>query len=103
MCRYIMKALAIAAAMLLATGCATMHAPRLTATRAIELATAEAIRQRGSMSHLMPPSAIYNPEYGRWTVHWDERPDKEGMVHIGGDYWGFVDDATGHVTVQGGF
>jgi hypothetical protein len=99
------ETLAILAAGLLVTGCATTHAPRLTASQAIDLAAVEATRQHFDTRRFMPPTAYYRPEGARWiwVVHWDEKPDKAGMVRIGGDCWAFVDDASGHVTVQGGF
>jgi hypothetical protein len=95
--------LAILAAALLATGCANTPVHRLTASQAIELATAEVTRQHFDTEGFMPPTASYHPEGAKWIVHWDEKPDEAGMVRIGGDCWVFVDDASGHVTVQGGF
>ena len=94
------------ALMLVGYGCTTTHAPRLTASQAIKLATAEAMQKVGTtdmMRHYMPPTVSYRPERANWVVHWDERPDQAGMVRIGGDYWGYVDDVSGHVSVEGGF
>jgi hypothetical protein len=70
----------------LATGCATAHAPPLTALQAIKLATAETARQHVDLQDYKQPYARYNDEDASWFVYWDQWPDNAGTVHIGGDY-----------------
>jgi hypothetical protein len=86
-------------AALLVSGCAVTHTPRLTAAEATQRATAEAKREHINMHQLMPPKVFWHPEDRTWMVRWDERPDKAGMVHIGGDYSAEVEDGSANVTI----
>lgn len=71
--------------------------PRLTADQAIRLATAAAKKEHIDLKALLPPTAKYYANDRHWFISWDERPDKSGLVTVGGDYSAHVDDTTGKV------
>jgi hypothetical protein len=104
--RYVfVNILMIFAVLMVELGCTTTHAPRLTASQAIKLATAVATQKIGTtdmMRQYMSPTVCYRPESAKWVVHWDARPDQASMVLIGSDYWAYVDDVSGSVSVEGG-
>lgn len=82
-------------------GCSTASTPRLTAADAIHLATAAAKQKHVDFTTLLAPKAKFVPRSYRpdgieahWFVWWDQKPDKHGMVTIGGDYSALVMDAS---------
>jgi hypothetical protein len=94
------RALHLLAVVLLAS---TVYAdpgqPRLTSEKAIRLAVAAAKKDHVNLRSLMPPRATYDAKNHWWLISWDERPDKNGLVHVGGDFGAVVEDDTGKVTV----
>jgi hypothetical protein len=84
----------------LSAACATPTGPRLSAETAIQLATTAARQAHVDFSTLLPPTAKFYPrsEIGaHWSVFWEEKPDKNGMVTVGGNFSAMVDDSTGRV------
>jgi len=85
---------------LLFAACATKpRRPQLAPSEAVRLATAEARRQHVDLHQLVLSKVSWQPKEAMWMISWDERPDTQGNVHIGGDYSAQVDDATGKVTI----
>jgi hypothetical protein len=72
--------------------------PRLSAKQAIRLATAAAHKKHMDLGSHLPPKAIFFEKDRTWIIGWDERPDKNGMVTVGGDYTAVVEDLTGKVS-----
>jgi hypothetical protein len=83
------KPLAILIAALLAVTNAIAKDKRethLTAAQAIRLATVKARAAGVDFTTLKPPRAEYIVRDRWWVISWDEKPDKNGNVTIGGDY-----------------
>src|SRR3954465_4542617 len=73
------------------------EARRLTSKQAIRLATAAAHKKHMDLASHLPPRATFYEKDRTWIIGWDERPDKSGMVTVGGDYTAVVEDLTGKV------